>query len=195
MIGFAEQLSMSAGKFPFLHTGSIGPAELPPQVAADITEAVNAIVAHTGLAGLNSIDFLLDGNRFQVLEVNARPSSTMTLYETAAPETWPHGLIACHVDACIDGRLPAPATTSTRVTAGQRVVFAPRGFVVSGPFSDACFSDPSCHDVPQPGTRIGAGEPVCTLVVTQSSSVRCPGRTRAPRRACFATHRNLSRGH
>ena len=170
VIGFAEQLSMSAGKFPFLHTGSIGPVELPLQVAADITEAVNAIVAHTDLVGLNSIDFLLDGNRFQVLEVNPRPSSTMTLYETAAPETWPHGLIACHVDACIDGRLPPPAPTATRVTAGQRVLFAPRGFVVSGPFSDACFSDPSCHDVPQPGTRIGAGEPICTLVVTQSST-------------------------
>jgi predicted ATP-grasp superfamily ATP-dependent carboligase len=56
------------------------------------------------------------------------------------------------------------------VSAGQRVLFAPRGFVVSDPFSDACFSDPSCHDVPQPGTRIGAGEPVCTLVVTQSST-------------------------
>jgi predicted ATP-grasp superfamily ATP-dependent carboligase len=174
VIGFAEQLSMAAGGFPFLHTGSIGPVHLPREVAADITAAIDAIVEHTDLVGLNSIDFLLDGDNFQVLEINARPSSTMTLYETASPETWPRGLIACHLDACLDGRLPAPLPMATRVSAGQRVLFAPRGFVVSTPFSDACFSDPCCHDVPQPGTRIGAGEPVCTLVctsvVTQSST-------------------------
>lgn len=169
VIGFAEQLSMSAAGSPFLHTGSIGPINLPPRIVADVTEAIDAIVAHTGLVGLNSIDFLLDGDNVQVLEINARPSSTMTLYETAPPETWSRGLIACHLDACLDGRLPPPAPTATLLRAGQRVLFAPHGFTVSGPFSDACFTDPACHDVPQPGARIGAGEPVCTLIVTQTS--------------------------
>jgi predicted ATP-grasp superfamily ATP-dependent carboligase len=172
VIGFAEQLSQSAGNRPFLHTGSIGPADVSPQVMDDVTTAIGAIVANTGLAGLNSIDFLLDGDTFQVLEINARPSSTMTLYETAAPEAWPRGLIACHLDACLDGRLPAHSSPlpATRSTAGQRVVFASRSLVVSKPFSDLCLADPACHDVPHPGTRIGAGEPVCTLVVTQSST-------------------------
>jgi predicted ATP-grasp superfamily ATP-dependent carboligase len=170
VIGFAEQLSMAAGSRPFLHTGSIGPADLPPQVMAEITAAIDAIVANTELVGLNSIDFLLDGDTFEVLEINARPSSTMTLYETASPEAWPRGLIACHLDACLSGRLPTPSRPAARLKAGQRVLFAPRGFVVSGPFSNACFGDPACHDIPQPGTRIGAGEPVCTLVVAQPST-------------------------
>lgn len=170
VIGFAEQLSMAAGSRPFLHTGSIGPADLPPQVMADFTAAIDAIVANTELAGLNSIDFLLEGDTFEVLEINARPSSTMTLYETASPEAWPRGLIACHLDACLSGRLPPPSRPATRLKAGQRVLFAPRGFVVPGSFSNACFSDPACHDIPQPGTRIGAGEPVCTLVVAQPST-------------------------
>jgi uncharacterized protein len=171
VIGFAEQLSMAAGSRPFLHTGSIGPADLPPQVMADITAAIDTIVANTELVGLNSIDFLLDGDTFEVLEINARPSSTMTLYETASPEAWPRGLIAWHLDACLSGRLPPTPLPATGLKAGQRVLFAPRGFVVSAPFSNACFSDPACHDIPQPGTRIGAGEPVCTLVVTQPSTL------------------------
>ncbi|CAN7298120.1 ATP-grasp domain-containing protein [Caballeronia sp. LjRoot29] len=171
VIGFAEQLSESVGNRPFLHTGSIGPADIPPQIMDDVTTAISAIVANTGLVGLNSIDFLLDGDTFQVLEINARPSSTMTLYETAAPEAWPRGLIACHLDACLEGRLPTRTSpASTRSKAGQRVVFAPRSLIVSGPFSDACLTDPACHDVPHPGMRIGAGEPVCTLVVTQPST-------------------------
>jgi predicted ATP-grasp superfamily ATP-dependent carboligase len=171
VIGFAEQLSQSVGNRPFLHTGSIGPADVSPQIMDDVTTAIGAIVANTGLVGLNSIDFLMDGETFQILEINARPSSTMTLYETATPEAWPRGLIACHLDACLDGRLPMPCPpASTRSKAGQRVVFAPRSLIVSGPFSDACLTDPACHDVPHPGVRIGAGEPVCTLVVTQPST-------------------------
>jgi uncharacterized protein len=173
VIGFAEQLSVAAGSRPFLHTGSIGPADPPPQVMADVTTAIGLIVSNTDLTGLNSIDFLLDGDTFQVLEINARPSSTMTLYESAACQAWPRGLLACHLDACLDGLLPtpsAPLPAATRSKAGQRVVFAPHGFVVSGAFSDVCLLDPACHDVPQPGTRIGAGEPVCTLLVAQAST-------------------------
>jgi predicted ATP-grasp superfamily ATP-dependent carboligase len=173
VIGFAEQLSVTAGSLPFLHAGSIGPIDLPPRIAARIAEAIGAIVARTDLTGLNSLDFLLDGDAFQVLEINARPSSTMTLYETASPQAWPRGLIGCHLDACLYGRLPAPLPApdeqAPRARAGQRVVFAPRDFVVSQRLSDACFCDPACHDVPQPGARIGRGEPVCTLVVAKAS--------------------------
>jgi predicted ATP-grasp superfamily ATP-dependent carboligase len=159
-------LSVSAGSLPFLHAGSIGPIDLPAAVTARIARAIEAIVARTDLTGLNSLDFLLDGDAFQVLEINARPSSTMTLYETASPNAWPRGLIGCHLDACLEGRLPPPGRPAARARAGQRVVFAPRRFVVPKRLSDACFADTACHDVPQAGARIGHGEPVCTLLVT-----------------------------
>ncbi|KQR76770.1 ATP-binding protein [Burkholderia sp. Leaf177] len=168
VIGFAEQLSMATGHWPYLHAGSIGPIDLPRELKNKITESIEVIAAETRLVGLNSIDFLLDGERFEVLEINARPSSTMTLYESASPDAWPRGLLACHVDACIDGRLPSAASPVTKKS-GQRVLFAPYAFTVSQAFSQACFTDPACHDVPHPGTRIGVGEPVCTLVVTQTS--------------------------
>jgi predicted ATP-grasp superfamily ATP-dependent carboligase len=166
VIGFAEQLSTAVGRWPYLHTGSIAPVKLARALENRITEAIEAITAETHLVGLNSIDFLLDGEHFEVLEINPRPSSTMSLYEIAAPDAWPHGLIACHVDACLDGRLPSKAAPALK-TAGQRVLFAPHNFVVSATFSQACFIDPACHDVPHPGARIGAGEPVCTTIVTQ----------------------------
>jgi predicted ATP-grasp superfamily ATP-dependent carboligase len=170
VIGFAQQLTCSIGQLSFVHAGSIGPVELPPAVEAGVRAAIAALCARAGLTGINSCDFLLDGDSFELLEINTRPSSTMTLYETASPEAWPRGLIACHLDACLSGRLPPPSRPATRLKAGQRVLFAPRGFVVPGSFSNACFSDPACHDIPQPGTRIGAGEPVCTLVVAQPST-------------------------
>ncbi|MFL9961864.1 ATP-grasp domain-containing protein [Paraburkholderia sediminicola] len=184
-IGFAEQLTCTAGDLAFVHAGSIGPIAVPPQVAARVLEALDSLCERTGLAGINSCDFLLDGDAFEVLEINARPSATMALYEAASPDAWPHGLLACHLDACRGGRPPSTASTALarqpRWCAGQRVLFAPRAFTVSAGFSDTCLLDPSCHDVPMPGTRVEAGQPVCTLLLRAASAD-------AARRALDAQH-------
>ncbi len=171
VIGYARQLVVKAGTLPFVHAGSTGPVELPRNVARTLDATIRAIVARAGLTGLNSIDFMLDGESLQVLEINARPSSTMALYEAVWPGQWPRGLFACHIDACLHGRLPDAAPSDRAGPragqhAGQRVLFAPHGFTVTQAFSDACLDDPVCHDVPQPCTRIEAGQPVCTLFVT-----------------------------
>ncbi len=76
VIGFASQLTIEAGRLPFVHAGYLGPVELPPSIAGCIVKAIESIVWKTDLMGLNSIDFLLDGDIFDVLEINARPSST-----------------------------------------------------------------------------------------------------------------------
>ncbi|CAG4919239.1 hypothetical protein R70241_04725 [Paraburkholderia saeva] len=180
VVGYAKQLVMNAGALPFVHAGSTGPVDLPRNVAGKVDAAIRAIVARVGLTGINSIDFMLDGESVQVLEINARPSSTMALYERAWPALWPRGLIACHIDACLHGKFPefvrghAMPPDRTGPHAGQRVLFAPHGFTVTQAFSDACLDDPVCRDVPQPGTRIEAGQPVCTLEVTARSADDVP---------------------
>ncbi|HEY4352875.1 MAG TPA: ATP-grasp domain-containing protein [Paraburkholderia sp.] len=178
IIGFAEQLTVAHGALPFIHTGSLGPIDLPPPVASRIDGIVQAIVARTGLVGMNSIDFLLDGDdTIGVLEINARPSSTAALYELASPAAWPHGLLACHIDACLKGRLPQALTAAATAATPQRyvaqcVAFAPHSFTVTQRFSDTLFAAPWCRDVPQPGVRIAAGEPVCTLIATAAARAR-----------------------
>lgn len=185
VIGFAEQLVCAIGNLPFVHAGSIGPIDLSPDLAARVVAAIDMLCAQTGLTGMHSCDFLLDGDNFAVLEINTRPSATMTLYETAAPGAWPHGLLAWHIDACLHGRLPPAATARPAPwRAGQRVLFAPRGFDVSTAFSDACLHDPNLRDVPMPGARIETGEPVCTLLVSAES-------TDAVRRALDAQHQRV----
>ncbi|NML30445.1 ATP-grasp domain-containing protein [Paraburkholderia antibiotica] len=173
LLGFAEQLTCTVGTLRFVHAGSLGPLDVPPALVARVQDALDAVCAHTGLVGLNSCDFLSDDDSFDVLEINARPSATMTLYETASPDAWPAGLLACHLDACRHGHAPSAASLALasrpRWRAGQRVLFAPAPFTVSTAFSDACLHDPQCRDVPMPGARIDAGQPVCTLLVRAAS--------------------------
>lgn len=164
VVGFAEELSMPIDGLPFVHTGSIGPIELPRGLDAQLREAIGEICKRTGLVGINSCDFLLDENGFSLLEINARPSATLSLYEEVWAQRWPRGLLNCHLAACMHGQLPAPPVGPAGVCAGQQVVFAPHALVASVALSDALLGDPRCRDIPMPGTRIAAGQPLCTVL-------------------------------
>ncbi|OLL31524.1 ATP-binding protein [Burkholderia sp. SRS-W-2-2016] len=173
LLGFAEQLTCTVGTLRFVHAGSLGPIDVSAALAARVQQALDALCERSGLVGLNSCDFLSDGSTFDVLEINARPSATLALYEAASPDAWPAGLLACHLDACRHGHPPPAASLALarrpRGRAGQRVLFAPAPFTVTNAFSDACLRDPQCRDVPMPGTRVDAGQPVCTLLVRAAS--------------------------
>jgi predicted ATP-grasp superfamily ATP-dependent carboligase len=87
---------------PFLYGGAVGGVSLPPAVDRDIHRRLDALVAATGLVGLNGLDFILQGTRWLVLELNPRPTATAELYD---PD-YPQGLFGWHLRAC-RGSLPA----------------------------------------------------------------------------------------
>src|SRR5437867_1594202 len=100
VLGFNELIVRGIGRHPFVYCGAIGPVPIAADLAAALSEVVRSLAAAFGLAGLCSLDFLLDGPRFAVLEVNARPSASMTLYSDAAP-------MRARVQACLHGRVAA----------------------------------------------------------------------------------------
>ena len=65
-----------------------------------LAAAAERIAEATPLVGLNSVDFLVDGNEFWILEINPRPGATLDIFEP------PEGsLFALHMAAC-EGELP-----------------------------------------------------------------------------------------
>ncbi|MBP0590170.1 ATP-grasp domain-containing protein [Paraburkholderia sp. LEh10] len=170
IVGFAEHRCIASGALPYVHAGSLGPVDLPARIAGQIDYAVRSIAARASLRGLNSLDFLLDGDAISVLEINARPSSTMALYERASRDAWPRGLVAAHIDACLHERLPGGRNGAPQCRVAQQVVFAAHTLSVTRRLSDTLFVDPVCHDIPNRGTRIEAGQPVCTVLVTGDST-------------------------
>jgi predicted ATP-grasp superfamily ATP-dependent carboligase len=147
---------------PFLYGGAGGGLRLPPRIQRELQAGLDALVAATGLIGLNGVDFILQGDRWLVLELNPRPTATLELYDL----DYPLGLFRWHLRAC-RGELPeSPA--APRATRAHAVVYASAPCrAVSG------VSFPRwCRDVPMPGTRFERGDPVCTVHAAARNGLR-----------------------
>jgi len=152
VVGCNEQWAAGAA-MPFLYGGGMGCAALPPQMASEIAAALDRIVAETGLIGLNGLDFIAGDDGWLAIEINPRPTAPLEYYDA----DWPRGLLAAHIEAC-DGRLPAARPPAGAVR-GHAIIFAARQVAVRPGFRFPAW----CRDIPNPGTAIPAGGPVCTV--------------------------------
>jgi uncharacterized protein len=123
---------------------------------ASMPEA-DAICSHLAadfrLIGLFGVDFVWDGEHAWVVEVNPRPTGSLELFGA--------GVFDAHLDACA-GRLPAPAVAGEG-SAGKAIVYATRETDVG---DTRGWPARGIRDVPHPGERIDAGNPICTLLAT-----------------------------
>ncbi|HYN77509.1 MAG TPA: ATP-grasp domain-containing protein, partial [Lamprocystis sp. (in: g-proteobacteria)] len=156
VIGFNRLLVADDGADqPFLYGGAIGQATLAEPVRQAVVGWVEALVGALGLRGLNSLDFILDQGHAYLLEINARPSATMSLYEAECAGGW----IGRHVGACL-GALPAAAPRPVARVYGHRIVYAPTDRRVP---ADLDWPD-WCKDRSSAGTLVLRGAPLCTVV-------------------------------
>lgn len=154
ILGINQQWTSGARpRLPFLYGGAVGGFVLPPSVRSDVAARVDALVAATGLVGLNGIDFLLRGVEWSLLELNPRPTATVELYD----RDYPRGLFEWHLRAC-EGQLPA-GPARPRATRAHAVVHAATAGRVSRGFDFPAW----CRDVPRPGTTYSPGDPLCTV--------------------------------
>ena len=153
IIGFNTLWTARLPGQPFLYAGAINRAELGPDQQAQIADAIARLTQATGLRGLNSLDFMRDSALCRALEINPRPSATLSLYDADFPE----GLLARHIRAC-RGNLGPPWQAGATIRA-SKAVFARRGSTIPTGFSWPA----GCCDRPMPGESIAAGQPICTV--------------------------------
>jgi predicted ATP-grasp superfamily ATP-dependent carboligase len=114
---------------------------------------LDGLVDALELVGLNGLDFMLQDEQVNVLEINARPPATLDLYDA----DFASGLFASHLQAC-RGTLPFESVESNIVRASA-VVYADAPLVISPKLSWPLYA----ADIPRVGTCIGRGAPVCTV--------------------------------
>ncbi len=162
IVGINELIVRARGARPYVYHGAIGPVSTGTKVLHDIRACVGAIVREWGLVGLNGIDFLLDDERLVVLEVNARPTATIGLYD----ETLPRGAMRAHIEACLSGSLEletAFVEDHGRLR-GHSIVFADEAVpAFERETCERMLALAFAHDVPMPGTSIPKGAPLCSV--------------------------------
>jgi predicted ATP-grasp superfamily ATP-dependent carboligase len=152
LLGFSAQWSSQIARQPYRYGGAVRPAPLAPDMADKLTAAVQRIVAATSLVGLNSADFIVEGERFWLLEINPRPGATLDIFETGGTS-----LFAQHLAAC-SGKLAATSGYAANAKAAG-IVYAEQDIAS---FSISDWPDWAA-DLPIAGSAIKAGDPVCTV--------------------------------
>ncbi|MEX0703894.1 MAG: ATP-grasp domain-containing protein [Planctomycetales bacterium] len=93
-VGTSRQLvgieALGASRFGYC--GSIGPLELPPEIAETVRRIGEAVAGGCGLRGVFGCDFILDGGRPLLVEVNPRYPASLEVFERARGEA----LLAAH---------------------------------------------------------------------------------------------------
>ena len=81
VLGFSEQWTAGDDMAMFRYGGCVGPLALPAALGAAIEAACGAIATALGLVGLNSLDLLVDGESWRVIEVNPRPGASLDIFD------------------------------------------------------------------------------------------------------------------
>ncbi|MGY4831070.1 ATP-grasp domain-containing protein [Sphaerotilaceae bacterium SBD11-9] len=165
VLGFNELTVRRFGARPYVFCGVVGPVALSEPAASQVRSAVQDLTAAFNLRGLCSLDFMRDGDAIAVLEVNPRPPASMALYGA--------GVMAAHVEACLYDTLPAPRPAVSNVQ-GTEIVFARHAAQVDDALARRLGAWPGAHDLPRAGTRLDAGDPLCSLSASgaDAASVR-----------------------
>lgn len=165
-IGFNRQWMINLGKDrEFIFSGVINRSDLSNTQKRLVTDWLIKLVPVFGLKGLNSLDFIQADGQLAVLEINARPSASMQLYN--------EDLLIRHITACVTGlsseEIVPIVLNSPRYTAYQ-IVYAIRDVIIPNGFD---WPD-GCMDLPESGVMCRAGQPICSIIAHQNDSGHVP---------------------
>lgn len=159
----------------FAYCGSIGPVNVTPAVEHQLEVVGNTIVNDIGVRGIFGVDFILDGETVQPIEVNPRYSASVEILELALNTSCFR--MHARVFQNQGDYEPAAVTILPARSLGKCVLYAQSPCRVK---RDApCYRQPvnvsnyQYADVPRPGAVHLAGEPILTLFAAADSITSC----------------------
>ncbi len=157
--------------------GAIGPLVLDTSAEILIRRTGNVLARQFGLQGLFGCDFILDPQtRPLMTEVNPRYTSSVEVLELLAEVN----LVRDHCEAMgyqVSAEESHMPLTNLPPVIGKAVVFADRELLVPANCEWICTSPqrplPGHADIPQPGSVIPAGGPICSILTGADSTDDC----------------------
>jgi uncharacterized protein len=160
-LGITRQFVGHAGR-RFAYRGSLGPWPVTGDVSEQVERLGSVIATEFRLRGLFGIDLILSDGRVWPIEVNPRYTASVEVLEWALGRS----LLADHLAAFGREIGIRPDATPVGDFVGKTILFADRPGLWN-PQDDLPGTKPDrfpeIADVPQPGTRFQAGDPVVTI--------------------------------
>lgn len=142
---------------PYRYGGAVGSLPLDEDLEARLIEMSLAVSEALSLKGLVSFDYLVDDGAPSLLEVNPRPGATLDVFDDASGTVF-----KAHVEAALGGDPAAILAADWHPPIARAAAFL---YADNGPLSVASVSWPEwAADRPQPGSSIGAGQPLATVL-------------------------------
>jgi uncharacterized protein len=171
IVGLSRQWTSPTPESPFRYGGAAGPIDIGGAQTDEIARSVAFIASELGLVGLNSADFIVSRDAVWLIEVNPRLGATLDLFEPVG-----RALFEIHIAGCEGHAIAVPNCSGVRAAG---VVYAPHDMVMS--HAPRNWPDWTA-DRPPPGTRLAAGDPLCTVlasgVTVESARNRVEARAR-----------------
>lgn len=159
VVGFSRQWAAPAPTSPHRYGGAVRLVRLDRNRRRRIETWLDALAGSAGLVGLCSADFIDGPAGLHLLEINPRPGATLDIFDgEAAP------LLVQHLRAVNGAAIVLPRYGETTAAA---VAYADQAI---GAFPAIAWP-PLTADHQQPGTRLAAGDPVCTVIARAGSAV------------------------
>jgi predicted ATP-grasp superfamily ATP-dependent carboligase len=151
IVGFSRQWVARAPGAPYRYGGAVRLRRFPRDIAERIGGWLRALARHANLVGLCSADFIRSDSGYTLIEINPRPGATLDIFDDhKAP------LITAHLDASAGRPFRLPEFTDAMAS----MIAYTDAPIASFP----AFAWPDwAADRQSPGTRLAAGDPVCTI--------------------------------
>jgi predicted ATP-grasp superfamily ATP-dependent carboligase len=151
VLGWSSQWTAPTPGVPYRWAGAVQPAAMEPALQAILARKAVELTVAAAIVGIASLDFLIEGSTWHLLEINPRPGGTLDIFDDGTGR-----LFEMQVEAC-RGRLIEPPHHH----AAQACVIA---FAASDIETMPDLRWPAwCADLQSAGTRVEAGAPVCTI--------------------------------
>jgi predicted ATP-grasp superfamily ATP-dependent carboligase len=151
VIGWSAQWISPAADAPYRWAGAVQPARIDPDLQAHLADSARNLAVKAAIVGIASIDFLVEGTTWHVLEINPRPGGTLDIFDDGRGR-----LFEIHIQAC-GGHLIEPP--HYRCAQACAIAFAERDIERMPQIRWPDW----CADLQPAGTRVEAGAPVCTI--------------------------------
>lgn len=147
---------------PFGYCGNVVPLLIEATIEANCKRIAEKIASHYGLVGSNGIDLVISKRGIPyVVEVNPRFQGTLECVERVLGMN----IVDAHMKACVQGTLPSIKKKSLS-SCVRLILYALQRSVVPD-----LNSLEEVRDIPLSGAVIEEGEPICSIVVEDTTRI------------------------